>query len=58
MQVQTRLSSSASAPAAWQSVGAIVGSVLANVTVEETVDFSRSRQLALPLQMPANGKER
>jgi len=58
VQVSTPLSSSASTPVAWQSVGTLVGNVLANVTVEKTAEFDCSQQLAKPLLPRSNGQER
>ncbi|MFY0613392.1 MAG: hypothetical protein JXQ99_17800 [Hyphomicrobiaceae bacterium] len=58
MQVGTRLSSSVSTPAAWQSVGHLVGSVLANVKIEKTAEFDRPRLAAKPSPSETNDQGR
>ena len=46
--MQSVVSVEGSTPVAWQSVGSLVGSVLANVAIEKDAEFGCSKEIAKP----------
>ena len=48
MQLGIPVESSGSTPVAWQSVGSLVGSVLANVAIEKNSKFGCPKEITKP----------